>query len=111
MWEDPWHRRAGTGRAMLDRLIAEAGEAGYVRVRLDSPDFMTAAHELYYSRGFKDTQPYSGTEVPDVYWSYWVFMEKSLPRSYPPPARSDGERRQAGRLREGAFDLPPDAGG
>src|SRR5262245_28705109 len=45
MWVEPAYRRAGTGRAMLERLIAEAGEAGYVRVRLDSPDFMTAAHE------------------------------------------------------------------
>jgi GNAT superfamily N-acetyltransferase len=79
MWVDPWHRRSGTGRAMLDRLIAEAGEAGYVRMRLDSPDFMTAAHELYYSRGFRDTPPYSGTDVPEAYWSYWMFMEKSLP--------------------------------
>ena len=79
MWVDPPHRRSGTGRAMLDRLIAEGGEAGYVRVRLGCPDFMTTAHDLYRARGFRDTAPYAGTEVPEEYWSHWAFMEKSLP--------------------------------
>jgi hypothetical protein len=36
---------------MLDRLIASATEAGYARIVLGSPDFMTAAHTLYRSSG------------------------------------------------------------
>jgi GNAT superfamily N-acetyltransferase len=78
MWVEPAHRRGGTGAAMLDRLLAEAAEAGYVRVRLDSPDFMAAAHDLYRSRGFRDIAPFAGTDVPEQNRSFTVFMEKSL---------------------------------
>jgi len=78
MWVDPAHRRGGTGAAMLDRLLAEAAEGGYVRVRLDSPDFMTAAHDLYRSRGFRDIAPFAGTDVPERNRPFTVFMEKSL---------------------------------
>ncbi len=78
MWVDPAHRRGGIGRAMLDRLIREAGTAGYARMRLDSPEFMTAAHRLYRSSGFIDIRPYSESEIPDEYKSFWVFMEKRL---------------------------------
>jgi GNAT superfamily N-acetyltransferase len=82
MWVDPAHRRAGTGRAMLDNLIAAARTAGYARIRLDSPDFMTSAHALYRSRGFFDIGPYSESEIseiPDQYKSHWIFMERVLP--------------------------------
>lgn len=78
MWVDPSSRRGGLGRAMLDRLIAAARSAGYRRVQLDSPDFMTAAHGLYRSSGFVDIGPYPETEIPDEYRSHWVFMEKVL---------------------------------
>ncbi len=78
MWVEPANRRSGAGGVMLDRLLVEAGEAGYVRVRLDSPDFMTAAHDLYRSRGFRDVAPFAEAEVPERYRSYLVFMEKSL---------------------------------
>jgi hypothetical protein len=43
---------------LLDRLVATVRKAGYQRVRLDSPDFMTAAHGLYRSSGFMDIEPY-----------------------------------------------------
>ncbi len=78
MWVDPSHRRGGVGRAMLDRLLAAARTAGYQCVRLDSPDFMTAAHGLYRSSGFMDIAPYPESEIPDKYKSHWVFMEKGL---------------------------------
>lgn len=78
MWVDPSHRRAGTGRAMLDHLIAAARTAGYGRIRLDSPDFMTSAHALYRSRGFVDTGPYPESEIPDQYKTHSVFMERVL---------------------------------
>jgi GNAT superfamily N-acetyltransferase len=78
MWVDPSHRRGGLGRAMLDRLVAAAWRAGYQRVRLDSPDFMTAAHGLYRSSGFIDIEPYPESEIPDEYKSHWIFMEKGL---------------------------------
>jgi GNAT superfamily N-acetyltransferase len=78
MWVNPGHRRGGLGRAMLDRLLAAARAAGYQRVRLDSPDFMTAAHGLYRASGFTDIGPYPESEIPDEYKSHWVFMEKDL---------------------------------
>jgi hypothetical protein len=43
---------------MLDLPIEAASDVGYSRVVLDSPDFMTAAHGLYRSRGFADREPY-----------------------------------------------------
>lgn len=78
MFVDPSRRRAGAGRAMLDALIASAEQAGYQRIRLDSPDFMTAAHALYRSEGFADIGPYAESEIPDEFKSHWIFMEKRL---------------------------------
>jgi GNAT superfamily N-acetyltransferase len=78
MWVDPSYRRGGVGGALLDRLVATARRAGYQRVRLDSPDFMTAAHGLYRSSGFIDIEPYPESEIPDEYKSHWIFMEKGL---------------------------------
>jgi ribosomal protein S18 acetylase RimI-like enzyme len=78
MWVDPAHRRAGIARAMLDHLIAAAVAAGYERIRLDSPDFMTSAHALYRSFGFVTIGPYPESEIPDKFKSHWVFMERAL---------------------------------
>ena len=78
MFVDPSRRRAGAGRAMLHALIASAEQAGYARMRLDSPDFMTAAHGLYRSEGFREIEPYPESEIPDEFKSHWIFMEKRL---------------------------------
>ena len=78
MYVQPPHRGAGVGRALLDQLIAAARRAGYERVRLDSPDFMTTAHALYRASGFVDIGPYPESEIPDEYRSHWVFMERTL---------------------------------
>src|SRR6266508_1290351 len=78
MCVQPSHRRAGVGRAMLDHLIAAARAAGYERVRLDSPDFMTAAHALYRANGFVAIGPYPESEIPDEYKPQWVFLERTL---------------------------------
>jgi hypothetical protein len=55
-----------------------AASAGYGSIRLDSPDFMGAAHALYRASGFVDTGPYAESEIPDEYKQHWVFMEKVL---------------------------------
>jgi GNAT superfamily N-acetyltransferase len=78
MYVQPSHRGAGVGRALLDQLIAAARLAGYERVRLDSPDFMTAAHGLYRASGFMDIGPYPESEIPDEYKAHWVFMKRTL---------------------------------
>jgi len=77
MFVEPAHRRAGAGKAILEQLTAAADRAGYTCIRLDSPDFMMAAHALYRSRGFIDIGPYTESEIPDQYKSHWVFMERT----------------------------------
>lgn len=78
MYVEPARRGRGIGAALLDELLTAARVAGYERVRLDSPDFMSEAHRLYRSRGFREIQPYPESEIPDEYKSHWVFMELRL---------------------------------
>ena len=80
MYVEPARRRGGTGRGLLGALLAGAKAGGHARVRLDSPDFMTAAHALYRSEGFVDIGPYPESEIPDQYKSHWVFMERGVER-------------------------------
>jgi hypothetical protein len=63
---------------MLEDLLEAARECGYRRVRLDSPDLMTAAHALYRSVGFAEIDPYPETEAPEQYREHRIFMELSL---------------------------------
>lgn len=78
MYVEPLQRGGGLGGSMLDELVVTARASGYGRIRLDSPDFMTAAHTLYRARGFVDIEPYSESEIPDEYKSHWIFMELRL---------------------------------
>jgi hypothetical protein len=39
---------------------------------------MTAAHGLYRSSGFVETEPYPQSEIPDRYQPHWLFMELRL---------------------------------
>jgi GNAT superfamily N-acetyltransferase len=78
MYVDPTFRRIGAGRAILEALILEAKNAGYKKIRLDSPKFMEAAHALYRSFGFKDIPVYPEVEIPEEFRQYLIFMELSL---------------------------------
>ena len=78
MYVRPAHRGRGIGRALLETLIDEARGMGLPRIRLDSVRFMTEAHSLYRSAGFHETEPYPESEIPEQYWSHWVFMEVEL---------------------------------
>ena len=78
MYVQPSHRHAGVGRALVDQLIAHMRTAGYRRVRLDSPKFMTAAHGLYRSLGFSEIGPYPESEIPAEYHPDWLFIERTL---------------------------------
>lgn len=78
MYVDPSFRRRGAGRALLQSLLDVAKEAGYARVRLDSPKFMEAAHALYRSAGFKDISVYDEVEIPEEFRKYLLFMELDL---------------------------------
>jgi GNAT superfamily N-acetyltransferase len=78
MWVAPPHRGQGIAREMLQQLLTAARENAYRRVRLDSPDFMTAAHALYRACGFAEIDAYPESEIPDEYKRHWIFMERLL---------------------------------
>jgi predicted GNAT family acetyltransferase len=103
----PSQRRAGVGRAMLDRLIAAARTAGYQRIRPDSPDFMTAAHGLYRSSGFVETEPNPESEIPrPLQVTPAVHGATTDARRKPPRSpRATGRRREPRPA--GARKLPP----
>jgi putative acetyltransferase len=71
----PGHRGLGLGRILAERIVSEAGEAGYSSMRLDSLPSMGAALQLYRQLGFRDVPPYRENPVPGA-----RFLELSLAR-------------------------------
>lgn len=70
----PEFRGHGIGRALAERIIAEASEIGYRRMRLDTmPGKMDSAIAMYRELGFVETPPYYETPV-----SQTLFMELAL---------------------------------
>jgi GNAT superfamily N-acetyltransferase len=86
MYVRPASRGTGIGRLIVDRLICDARQIGYRRLRLESLKFLAAAHALYRSVGFAEIDPYAGNsmqnyQAPDsvpAYRSSVVFMEMTL---------------------------------
>jgi GNAT superfamily N-acetyltransferase len=78
MYVRPEARGQGLGRELLTRLLEEARQIGYERVRLDSARFMTDAHKLYRSAGFHEIEAYEGSEIPKEFQNHWIFMERDL---------------------------------
>lgn len=66
-------RGRGVARALVARLLADAREAGYTRLRLDTHLTMAPARALYESFGFRTIDAYWDHPVPDV-----VFYELTL---------------------------------
>ena len=65
---------AGLGRALAERLIAEARAAGYRAMRLDTiPHKMAAAVVLYERLGFREVAPYYPSPIAGT-----RFMELAL---------------------------------
>jgi ribosomal protein S18 acetylase RimI-like enzyme len=69
----PAFRAAGLGRALVERVVAEAARVGYARMRLDTLPSMTAAQRLYRALGFRDIPPYGEPAAPGA-----VFLERAL---------------------------------
>ncbi len=72
----PGLRGRGAGRALLQALIAETRQIGYTTLRLETAKFMTDAHKLYYSAGFRDIEAYD--DVPEEFKTIDLFMELKL---------------------------------
>jgi GNAT superfamily N-acetyltransferase len=80
MYVRPPFRRQGIGAALVQKTIETVRNQEYSILRLDSARFMSAAHTLYRSFGFKDIAPYERSEIPVEYRNHWVFMELRLNR-------------------------------
>jgi putative acetyltransferase len=73
----PAFRGKSLGRALAERLIAEAAAAGYTHMRLDTvPGKMDRAIALYRELGFREVAAYYPTPVRET-----VFMELEFPAS------------------------------
>ena len=74
----PDFRGKGLGRALLQQMIDKAKALKYPLMRLDSSRFMTEAHGLYQAVGFKEIEPYEGSEIPEELQQHWRFFERPL---------------------------------
>lgn len=75
MYVRPEFRRKGIGRSLLQAIIHEARQIGYLKIRLDTAPFAKEAQALYRSLGFQEIEPYPESEIPEKYRPSWVFME------------------------------------
>ena len=69
----PGFRGLRVGHALVLAVIAEAREAGYGRMRLDTVPAMERARELYASLGFREIPPYRFNPIPGT-----AFLELDL---------------------------------
>ena len=70
----PEFRGHNIGRLLAERVIREAAEIGYLRMRLDTvAGKMDSAIAMYRQLGFKETDPYYQTPV-----GHTLFMELAL---------------------------------
>lgn len=76
MFVDRRFQGRGVGKALAQRVIAEAREAGYRTVLLDTSWRQTEAQRLYESLGFERIEPYY--EVPDDLRTWLVFYSMNL---------------------------------
>lgn len=64
----PAFRGFGLGRALAERLMQHAREAGFSTMYLDTLNDMAAARELYGNLGFKPTEPYYFNPLPGAHY-------------------------------------------
>lgn len=61
-------RGLGIGRALCERLLHEAQQAGYARMKLDSDEELKSAVALYESLGFVRVPAYNDDPMPGTLW-------------------------------------------
>lgn len=78
MYVRPGYRGKKIGYKLLDQLIINAKNAGYQSILLDSGRFMSQAHALYRSVGFKDIERYPESEMGEGFEAHMVYMQLDL---------------------------------
>ncbi|WP_164156147.1 GNAT family N-acetyltransferase [Sandarakinorhabdus rubra] len=68
----------GLGRALVERLIADARAFGYRTIFLDTSPTLDTAIGLYERLGFSCIPAYPEVELPAFMHPHWVFMARSL---------------------------------
>lgn len=68
----------GLGRALIERLLADARAFGYRSMFLDTAPTLEPAIALYERLGFAHISAYPEVEVPAIMHPNWVFMAKDL---------------------------------
>ena len=76
MFVPPVFRGLGVGRALADRVIADARQAGYRRMRLDTSRRQAEAIRLYEASGFQRIESYY--DVSEDLRDWLVFFERAL---------------------------------
>jgi GNAT superfamily N-acetyltransferase len=98
MYVRPQARGQGTGRAILERLLADARTIGYRVARLETATFMREAHALYGSLGFRDRPIFDQAESGlSGLESFMLFMELRLDHSAALQATKQGSNGRYGR--------------
>ena len=70
----PQFRGKGLGKALAERIIHEAGEIGYKKLRLDTVEpVMRTAVAMYRALGFQEIDPYRGNPIKSA-----LYMELQL---------------------------------
>jgi putative acetyltransferase len=64
MYVRPAFQRRGLGRALGERILADARARGYRVMRLDTIDTMLPAITLYRDLGFREIPPYRYNPIP-----------------------------------------------
>lgn len=73
LYVKPDGRKHGLGRALVERVIAEARRRGYGSMRLDTLATMQGAIKLYKACGFYEIPAYTYNPIPDA-----VYLELDL---------------------------------
>ena len=66
----PANRSGGSGRLLVETLIADARAIGYAELKLDTLAWMTEARKLYARLGFRECESYYDNPIPGT--SYMV---------------------------------------